>query len=671
MNKINFQKIVLLLLFTFLITTLGFSKVNAAPIEDVSAIDEAKTYIIHAENEKVALYNSGGVTDGWIKQDKYLDFNKKFNWKFERSSDKFYVKDVTNNSYLTGKSKTADKSQYLDYVVTGVANDLQTKGLYELEKATGGYRIKSTENNKYLTYGIDRFYVTYTDNASKAGIWKIEETPGAESIDSSKNYIMYNSTDTTALFDDGGVNNGWIRKTTYASGNKNFVWKFDVQTDGSFYVKNVGRGYYFIGDSTTSNNITYLLSDKTTNAPNKGLFVFEKATNGYYLKSKVNNKYLRYGENGTYVSFTNNKDNALVLRLEEVVNSSYARPFNSTTLWETTSRSNIYRIPAIATANDGRLIAVSDLRYNGAGDLGNHQIDLLVKTSTDNGATWSSERNLTQGLSTPTSGYGDAAIVADRESDKVLILAAAGSKAFWHNTNKNIIADRTNPLEVAKITSENGGQSFSSPTDITSKIYNLNESWTRLFVSSGIIMQSRYIKVGNYNRIYAALVVGSGKETVKLGNVVIYSDDFGDNWNVLGGKDAIPVPNGDEAKLEELPNGNVVITSRTETGRLVNIFDYNDSDNNFSSGSWEKNHQKVTLGNGTYAANGEILVVYARDIRTNEYKYLALQSLPALNGGGIRKGVSIFYKELDPNETTVSEFITGWKYYTIYCTRTI
>ena len=100
MNKINFQKIVSLLLLTFLITTLGFSKVNAAAIDDVNTIDESKTYIIHAENEKVALYNSGGVNDGWIKQDKYLDFNKKFNWKFEKSGDKFYVKDVTNNILL-------------------------------------------------------------------------------------------------------------------------------------------------------------------------------------------------------------------------------------------------------------------------------------------------------------------------------------------------------------------------------------------------------------------------------------------------------------------------------------------------------------------------------------------------------------------------------------------
>ena len=160
MNKINFQKIVSLLLLTFLITTLGFSKVNAAAIEDVTAIDESKTYIIHAENEKVALYNSGGVNDGWIKQDKYLDFNKKFNWKFEKSGDKFYVKDITNNSYLTGESRTTNKSEYLDYVVTGVANDVQTKGLYELVKVQGGYLIKSTVNNKYLTYGIDRFYVT-------------------------------------------------------------------------------------------------------------------------------------------------------------------------------------------------------------------------------------------------------------------------------------------------------------------------------------------------------------------------------------------------------------------------------------------------------------------------------------------------------------------------------
>ena len=77
--------------------------------------------------------------------------------KFEKSGDKFYIKDITNNSYLTGKSRTTDKSEYLDYVVTGVANDEESKGLYELVKVTEGYLIKSTVNNKYVTYGIDRY----------------------------------------------------------------------------------------------------------------------------------------------------------------------------------------------------------------------------------------------------------------------------------------------------------------------------------------------------------------------------------------------------------------------------------------------------------------------------------------------------------------------------------
>ena len=640
--------------------TLCFSGIKVLALESSVGIDEGKTYIIHSEDEKVALYNSGGVNEGWIKQDKYVDFSKKFNWEFEKNGDEFYIKDTTNNSYLTGESKVTERSKYLDYVVTGLKDDVTKKGSYELIEVDGGYLIKSSENDKYLTYGIDRYYVTYTNDVTKAGVWEIEETPEANDVDPSKNYIMYKADDNTALYDDGGNEYGWIRKTEYNSSNKNFMWKFSANEDGSFYIQNVGRGYYLIAEGETLEKIDYLVSDKTLNASEKGLFVFEKTTNGYYLKSKVNGEYLTYGENGTYVSFTSDKSEALVLRLEEKIEASYLTPFNSKTLWKTESTAKVYRIPAITTANDGDLIAISDLRYNGSGDLGNHKIDLLVRTSNDNGKNWSEQRNLTEGLSTATSGYGDAAIVADRESDKVLILAAAGSKAFWHN-DKNIISDRDNPIQVVKLTSDDGGDSFTEPEEITKQIYNLNENWTRLFVTSGRIMQSRYIKVGDYYRIYAALLVGSGKDTVKLGNVVVYSDDFGKTWSVLGDSKGIPVPNGDEAKLEELPNGNVVITSRTETGRLVNIFTYNKGDNKFASGSWEKEPQKVTLGKGTYATNGEILVVYARDIETNEYKYLALQSLPALDDGkGIRKGVSIFYKELDPKETTVSEFVKGW-----------
>ena len=47
-----------------------------------------------------------------------------------------------------------------------------------------------------------------------------------------------------------------------------------------------------------------------------------------------------------------------------------------------------YRIPSIITAADGTLLAFCEARKDHRGDSGN--IDLILKRSTDNGATWSS-----------------------------------------------------------------------------------------------------------------------------------------------------------------------------------------------------------------------------------------------------------------------------------------
>lgn len=46
-----------------------------------------------------------------------------------------------------------------------------------------------------------------------------------------------------------------------------------------------------------------------------------------------------------------------------------------------------YRIPAIATAYDGTVVAVADYRYSRV-DIGSGRIDLHIRRSHDNGATW-------------------------------------------------------------------------------------------------------------------------------------------------------------------------------------------------------------------------------------------------------------------------------------------
>ena len=76
--------------------------------------------------------------------------------------------------------------------------------------------------------------------------------------------------------------------------------------------------------------------------------------------------------------------------------------------------SNFYRIPAIATAADGSLLALSDARKDHIHDVTNN-IDIVARRSTDNGKTWGDYVVIFEGTKTGDdcanwSGYGDAAV---------------------------------------------------------------------------------------------------------------------------------------------------------------------------------------------------------------------------------------------------------------------
>lgn len=353
-------------------------------------------------------------------------------------------------------------------------------------------------------------------------------------------------------------------------------------------------------------------------------------------------------------------------------------------LWkskETRGVSNYFRIPALAESSDGSLIAVTDLRYNHSADIGKfgengewglstaiHRVDLTVKHSGDFGLTWDSGHDITAAPDNPVQyGYGDAAIVADRDSAQVLILSAHGDTRFGHY----VVGDSSTRLKVVKLCSSDGGASFTQPTEITDDIYRLNSNWGTLFFGSGKIMQSRRIKRGAYYRIYAAILAKKSTSNGLFGNAVLYSDDFGQTWQILGDVDTSPIPNGDEAKIEELPDGRVLLSSRTANGRLFNIFTY--TDEGTGTGRWEQ-PQKAALGNER-GTNGEILIIQARKSSTKEPAYLALQSIPFSSkqhpkGGhepNIRTDVGIYWRPVESG-ISLSELVnqSKWKKYQVF-----
>ena len=326
-------------------------------------------------------------------------------------------------------------------------------------------------------------------------------------------------------------------------------------------------------------------------------------------------------------------------------------PPDAKDLWQSKTEpypNDFYRIPALAVTKDGTLLAVTDLRYKNNSDLGNnHRIDLLIKRSEDNGKAWSEAVNITKTLPTDQTGYGDAAIVADRESDDVLILCVHGNVFYPHGT-------ASNHLKAIQFVSHDGGKTFpdSEKKDISDTIFGFNTSWISLFFGSGRIMQSRSIKAGSHYRIYSALL------SLHYGNAVVYSDDFGSTWKLLGNPASSPIPDGDEAKVEELPDGSVVLSSRKNNGRFFNIFTYNDAAS--GSGQWSgKKTLDYSHGQGT---NGEILIVKARKTGTKDPVYLALQSLP--DGPG-RSNVTIHWRELTNSTITANDFVSAaaWNSY--------
>ena len=293
-----------------------------------------------------------------------------------------------------------------------------------------------------------------------------------------------------------------------------------------------------------------------------------------------------------------------------------------------------YRIPSIVECKSGKLIAFTDHRYDNKDIGGGRHLDIVMKTSQDKGATWSGPEQMVakggNGVATSFDcAHGDAATVVDRKTGRILLMCASGGIGYWESSRKK-------PIMMGRYYSDDEGKTWKGE-EVTRQIYDLMPDMESAFFTSGRICQSKQIKVGKYYRVYTALAT-------RKGNRILYSDNFGKTWAVLGKNVAESAPRGDEAKIEELPNGNVLLSSRVMGGRFFNVYSY--ADKKSATGSWGKvamsgaaNHGVVAKKN---ACNGEVLLVNAK--KNGKKVKLLLQSVPC---GPNRVNVGIYYKALN------------------------
>ena len=333
-----------------------------------------------------------------------------------------------------------------------------------------------------------------------------------------------------------------------------------------------------------------------------------------------------------------------------------------TTLFHSDTNNSLpYRIPAIVQTSNEDILVFADKRYGG-GDVGQNganssRIDVVYKRFSGN--TWGNETTVKAG--TNSFGYGDVAVVADRENPAELVFFTAAGNIFFTNS----VNSDGKRLQCYRFNSSNGGATWTEGTDVTSQVYDLASDYTGAFFSSGRICQSSQIKVGSHYRLYAALCVGKTTDYIitkstKTYSLVIYSDDFGSTWNLLGTQPVIG-EGGDEAKCEELPNGNVLVSSKGKSTRYYNVFKYNSFPTapNTADGNWSGQVSGCSSqdANGT---NGELLLVQAS--KNGQNCYLVMQTIPANSTSGTtRKNVTIYWKELDTTDLNdASQFSGAW-----------
>jgi sialidase-1 len=214
-----------------------------------------------------------------------------------------------------------------------------------------------------------------------------------------------------------------------------------------------------------------------------------------------------------------------------------------------------YRIPAMAVTPSGRAIAIYDARFD-FDDLPG-PVDLVIRTSDDNGASWSKQEIFRkhEGIS----GFGDASIIVDPSfgtNGRVIVLYQATKIAgFFEST---LGTDLTDPLvaHIARSISDDDGVTWRHDV-ITEQLKDAKTPG--IFATSG--MGGRITDGEFAGRLLQTFVL---RREFELLSAIGFSDDHGENWQL-----GTYISGGNETAIAGLSDGSVLVHSRATPHRIV------------------------------------------------------------------------------------------------------
>jgi sialidase-1 len=208
-----------------------------------------------------------------------------------------------------------------------------------------------------------------------------------------------------------------------------------------------------------------------------------------------------------------------------------------------------YRIPAIEVAKDGTVLAFAEARKYNLGDPGydGNDIDLVVKSSSDRGKTWSHMRVIED----PGEKWSAAnpATIVERESGRIWLIYLQCKPG--RGTDK--ARPGTDDSRILARTSDDSGRTWSEPIDLTLATRDMADpKWRCSVVGPGGAIQTRggrlLLPVWRFE---------------PFANFTTYSEDRGKTWRR---GEYVPDLQGDECELVELADGKLLLDIRQQKG---------------------------------------------------------------------------------------------------------
>jgi sialidase-1 len=215
-----------------------------------------------------------------------------------------------------------------------------------------------------------------------------------------------------------------------------------------------------------------------------------------------------------------------------------------------------YRIPGLATTEQGTLIAVFDARNKSGGDLPG-DIDVAMMRSTDNGNTWSPMKRIIDfDAAVPGSygnGVGDPAVLVDRKTGTIFVAALwSQGKRAWHGSGPGLTPEETGQLVIVK--SNDDGITWSAPINITQQIKQ--PEWRLCFNGPG-----NGIQLTDNTLVFPAQF---RDKTGMPHSCFIASRDGGENWQISPPAIPAAIPTSESAVVQ-LADGSLLLSMRNES----------------------------------------------------------------------------------------------------------